>query len=182
MQGVRLLEKRSMLKELDSLIHMKNLMAYNFAYDSSNDTYTFITKNNILYKVYFIQDHTFEPLGYQNLEVLNFTIEKLTDKLEPLDANVSLTIGEIIKDSILNTNRCILFVCDSSDNKELKRFKTFERWFDNSEYNQFFTKINNSETEKTNVFLSVIFTKNHSQKNQLKQGVSQIDMFLNDEK
>lgn len=90
----------------------------------------FTTKNHITYKVKFIEDDTLSYLtnSTEFKQVYQIVIDKTTDAKAPFDSRVFLTIETIIVDFYKDTQKILAFVCDSSDGKQMARFKKFNRW------------------------------------------------------
>jgi hypothetical protein len=71
---------------------------YNFVFDEITNTYNFLTKNDILYRIAFIIDERFTTISGENIpNVFQLIIEKATDIIEPYDPKVSKTIEHIIE-------------------------------------------------------------------------------------
>ncbi|UOB16815.1 hypothetical protein [Abyssalbus ytuae] len=64
---------------------------YNYFFHHDTGTYQFITKNNITYRVAFIEDSTLTTVSTTGMtfdSIYQVVIEKISDELEPLDARV----------------------------------------------------------------------------------------------
>ena len=72
---------------------------YNYNYNEASSTYSFTTKNFIIYRIAFIVDETLNSISNDiTIEnVYQIVIEKVDYKLEPFDCLVSKTIESIIK-------------------------------------------------------------------------------------
>lgn len=117
---------------------------YNYVFDNLTNTYNFVTKNNILYRVAFVVDYTFSIISGEDIQnIFQLVIEKASDDLEPFDAKVSKTIEDIIKRFFQNTENSLVYICSDEDNKAEIRHKIFDRWYKNSEYRKTIIKINN---------------------------------------
>lgn len=74
-------------------------------------TYSFITKNNIIYRVAFVADESLSLLAdtvFNN--IYQIVIERITEALEPLDSKVSKTINAIIVRFFENMELALLYV------------------------------------------------------------------------
>ena len=71
---------------------------YNYAFDSITNTYNFTTKNNIIYRVAFVEDYTFSTISNIEIEnVFQIVVEKASIEKESLDSKVAKTIEKIIE-------------------------------------------------------------------------------------
>ncbi len=117
---------------------------YNYSVELSHYGYNFTTKNNIVYKVTFVVDHTLNSVS-TNFEtfdnVYQIVIEKMTDERAPLDVWVSITIKKIIEEFLLNINNAIIYVCSDDEYKAHIRHKVFNRWYNNSKLDGSILKI-----------------------------------------
>ena len=122
---------------------------YNYSFDDSSETYQFTTKNKIVYRVAFVEDHTLHsisPTEFQFGNIYQIVVEKITDEIEPLDPQVSKTIGLIIHDFFLNLENALIYVCSDDKGKEAQRFSSFNRWYDKSSHKSIITKVDNIVT------------------------------------
>ena len=108
---------------------------YDFIKSDKDFVYLFTTKNAIRYRVAFLDDHTFNTISEtENYNTIyQIVIEKLDKIREPLDAKVSETIIKIVHDFLMNFPFFIIYYCSHEDDKELKRFNSFNRWYDRSQ-------------------------------------------------
>ena len=121
---------------------MPNRYSYTFNEDTS--TYNFTTKNNIEYKVVFIIDETLDSVSENAIEnVYQVIIEKVSDAIEPFDSAVGRTIDNIIKSFYENAQNSLIYICSEDEEKAEIRFNVFDRWYLNSTFNKFVTKIDN---------------------------------------
>lgn len=121
---------------------MPNL--YNRTYNQVTGTYNFTTKNDIEYKVVFIIDETLDSVSENTIEnVYQVIIDKVSDSIEPLDSAVGRTIDDIIKSFFENVENSLIYICSEDQEKAEIRFNVFDRWYLNSTFNEFVTKIDN---------------------------------------
>lgn len=67
------------------------LVPYNYFLNENPQFYYFITKNKIEYRVAFIVDETFSAVsGLDINNIFQIIIEKVSDKIEKLDIQVSI--------------------------------------------------------------------------------------------
>ena len=119
-------------------------MAYSF--QKTNDlfnTYIFETNLKVLYRLKF--KHSPFMLG-DNKKIFSefifeFVIEVFfnpEDKLPAKDDLISVTIHHILLDFFQSKSETIcLYICDSSDGKQLVRRRKFNQWFDYFEKSNF---------------------------------------------
>ena len=64
---------------------------YNYVFDEITNTYNFVTKNQILYRVAFIIDETFSTISGEEISnIFQLVIEKSNEEIEPYDTNCIL--------------------------------------------------------------------------------------------
>jgi hypothetical protein len=92
---------------------------YNYSFEETTNSYIFLTKNKIVYKIIFINDFTFNTITFSEKfnDIYQVVIEKISNKIEPYDFLVSRTISEIILSFFKNNNNSILYVCSDNDQK-----------------------------------------------------------------
>jgi hypothetical protein len=147
------------------------LIPYNYFLNENPQFYYFITKNEIEYRVAFIVDETFSAIsGLDINNIFQIIVEKVTDKREKLDIQVSVTIQSIIIAFFKNSQNSMLYVCDDKDNKSIKRFKVFNRWYSRSGIESTILKKDNvinckSNSQNTIIYSSLLYHKeNRNQK------------------
>lgn len=162
---------------------------YNYLFDPITNTYNFVTKNNILYRVAFIVDETFSTISGEDIpNIFQLIIEKANDELEPFDAKVSKTIENIIERFFQKTENALIYVCSEENDKARARQIIFNRWYNNSEHKETIIKIDNiikfkiSEFEIQRLYTSFMFHKQNANYKKLIQIYNQIEKVLNEEK
>ncbi|WP_134090228.1 DUF6169 family protein [Olivibacter sp. XZL3] len=162
---------------------------YNYVFDNLTNTYNFVTKNNILYRVAFVVDYTFSIISGEDIQnIFQLVIEKASDDLEPFDAKVSKTIEDIIKRFFQNTENSLVYICSDEDNKAGIRHKIFDRWYKNSEYRKTIIKINNILPVKVTgigvqrIYTSFMFHTRNKNVEKLIKTYQQIEKALNESK
>ncbi len=162
---------------------------YNYTFDAITNTYNFITKNCILYRVAFIVDETFSVISNENIpNVFQLVVEKANEEIEPFDSFVSRTIENIIEAFFRNIENSLVYVCSDNDDKALKRFKIFDRWYKNSQYKNSVEKYDNLITVSFNnkkpqlIYTSLLFHKDNANYKKLINIYEQIEQVLNSEK
>lgn len=115
-------------------------------------------------------------------------VEKANDEIEPFDSFVSRTIENIIEAFFRNIENSLVYICSDNDDKALKRFKIFDRWYKNSQYKNsvekydylFTVSFNNKKAQL--IYTSLLFHKDNANYKKLIDIYEQIEQVLNIEK
>lgn len=101
------------------------LLPYKF-YQTKENTYFFDTSQGIKYLISFYTINNFFPdyPGY----VFEFSFSP-ENKRAKNDKRISITIINILKQILEKPENAIVFIYESSDNKQFARQKLFEKWF-----------------------------------------------------
>lgn len=141
---------------------------YNYSFDTLTNTYNFITKNGILYRVAFVVDETFSTISGKAISnVYQIVIDKATDETEPFDKYVSKTVENIIECFFMKIENALIYVCSDDDEKASLRYKVFDRWYQNSQHKENIVKIDNvlsikiDHSETQLLYTSFMFHKNN---------------------
>ncbi len=142
---------------------------YNYFFDDITNTYNFITKNNILYRVAFIVDETFSSISGEDISnIYQIIVEKASEELDSFDIKVSKTIEHIIDKFFQRTENSLIYVCSDEDERAYSRHKIFDRWYKQSEYRDKIVKLDNIFKLKTGdssfqkLYTSFMFHKENS--------------------
>lgn len=158
---------------------------YNYTFNEATSTYNFTTKNNINYKVAFIIDETLNSLSEDTIEnVFQVIIEREGNDIEPFDSTVAKTIDNIIVSFFKNTENSLIYICSQADEKEKIRFNVFNRWYLNSAYREFVTKIDNVINFEVNgetysLYTSLLYHNNNPNIEQVLSVYSKMEEVLN---
>lgn len=162
---------------------------YNYVFDEITNTYNFVTKNEILYRIAFIIDETFSTISGEEISnVFQLIVEKSNDEIEPYDSKVSKTIEHIIERFFQKIENSLIYICSDDNEKAEKRHEIFNRWYKKSKYKEVIIKIDNiisvsiSENEKQKLYTSFMFHKQNSNFEKLLEIYSQLEKVLNEEK
>ncbi|SEC65103.1 hypothetical protein SAMN04489761_3400 [Tenacibaculum sp. MAR_2009_124] len=161
---------------------------YNYLFDNTSKTYQFTTKNDIVYKVAFIEDSTLNSISSSGMEFENMyqiIIDKVTDVVEPLDFKVSLTIDLIISNFFKTIENALIYICSEDNGKETKRYNAFNRWYENSKRKQIITKIDNVlEFDETTsvIYTSLLYHNNNPNIKYILTAFNEIKEVINEEK
>ncbi|WP_369765630.1 DUF6169 family protein [Flavobacterium sp. WC2429] len=167
---------------------MQNL--YNYTFDEITSTYSFTTRNNILYRIAFLVDETLNSISTSEVLIENvyqIVIEKVSDALEPFDNLVSKTIENIICAFFSNVNNSLIYICSDDQEKGKIRFSVFDRWYRNSSFNQFVTKIDtiisfDSEGINYNLYTSFLYHNDNPNIDYIVTTYNNIEKVLNSDK
>lgn len=98
-----------------------------------NNYYKFTTTADATYACYFVSSpEYFEDYKEIANKVFSFNLEILDKKKytpTTIDERISRTVIKIIKDFLESIENAVIYVCDSSDGKELLRKRKFDQWF-----------------------------------------------------
>lgn len=159
---------------------------YNYYFDEATQTYHFITKNGIDYRVAFIVDHTFSAVSGLEIEnVYQIIIDKVNDDLEKFDSQVSATVQTIVDSFFINAQNSMIYVCDDKDNKGEKRFKAFQRWYQNSTFTDHIIKVDNviicnSDNGDYTIYSSLLYHQDNNNKETILEIYETIQVILNE--
>ena len=91
-----------------------------------------------------------------------------------MDRRIAITIAEILRRFFeVNTNAMII-VCDSTDGKELKRRKLFDRWFDHFSDDSILKYDASAPLAEYQLFISLYLNKNNPNKDLLLHAFSKL--------
>jgi Family of unknown function (DUF6169) len=145
---------------------------YKVTFNEATFIYSFVTKNKILYEVVFYDSLSyFKGTTHENqiANVFSLTIFKKSDVREPFDNEVKNTIDCILQHFFIDTEKSLLYLCDTSDKKEYKRFVKFNKWHLESKYNENVTKIDDAIIDNDGLvyYSTLIFHNSNPFKKQL---------------
>ncbi len=109
--------------------------SYTFQFlGGQNNTYVFDTDFDITYEIKFVPSgYIWEPstpfFKDNTYEFIIAILENNTGKNPPLDKKLPDTIALIFKDFFTDKRNLVVYICDSSDNKQAIRFRKFNTWF-----------------------------------------------------
>lgn len=104
--------------------------------NENDETYTFVTESGVEYSIGFMPDDLL-----QSDESYEFVIANLNDKKSPRDKKVKDTVVTIVEEFFNSNSATILYLCSTSDGKQLTRGRLFKNWFDSYEYSNRFTMV-----------------------------------------
>jgi hypothetical protein len=157
-------------------------MSYNFFFDGGiNNSYFFETKEGVIYQIIF--KPTPYLFGDENTKFSDLIFEfslfiefNPSDKLPTTDFKIGQTTAEIFNDFYIKKGNSItIYICDSSDNKQLIRKRKFDIWF--SKYNDIrFFKIDKTliDNNKKRFPISLILLDSNPYRNEIMDSFTSI--------
>lgn len=137
------------------------------------NSYIFETNSKIIYEIQFkATPYLFDASHEYAKFTFEFVIAVLYNPLQgrpPLDANTSRTIAKIFEDFYKRfSNIVTIYICESSDNKQMVRHRKFNIWFEEFHENMFL-KIDTvfTDTQGTRVPSSLIIKKDNPFRTQI---------------
>ena len=147
-----------------------SLSPYDINEEESLD-YTFINRDGIKYHASF---YSVEPLYPQFKNTYSFSIEPEDNKAHPIDRRISVTIAEILRRFFSININAMIMVCDSTDGKEFKRRKLFDRWFEHFSDNTILKYDASAPLDEYQLFISLYMNRNNPNKESLLQAFSKL--------
>ncbi len=100
-------------------------------------------------------------------------IEKPMSGRLPADPRTAPTILTIFEEFYLPNRHALIFICDSSDNRERERFRKFGLWFEQRARTRDLAKIDRIIYDgDTVIMLALIISRLHPQRNRI------VDVFM----
>lgn len=119
--------------------------------------YVFDTAHGLRYEVRFFEE---QPIG--GCETWQFSFAKANSEPAAEDPYVRFTLFAIIDEFFLENENVLLYVCDTSDNREAARNRLFIRWFKQSAQPDRFTIRSASTTIEGQGFYAAIIVENRN--------------------
>jgi hypothetical protein len=145
---------------------------YEYLFAGGQENSFFFKKDNeIVYEVKF-KDTSYLFTNYSNISFEAFELgiivsENFTEQKPPLDSRIPVTIAAIFYDFIgRNNEQVVIYICDSSDDKQAIRHRKFTQWFESFKGNDF-VKINAPITDnRTVVYYTSLIIHRYNPKRQ----------------
>jgi hypothetical protein len=152
-----------------------------------NNSFFFTTVNNLVYEIKFKPTFYLFPVEYpfseRTYEFIIALVENPNPTSPPLDPLVYSTISKIFHEFFgKHDYNVAVYVCDSSDSRQIARMRKFDDWFYKSPLNGKYTKTNYAliDSKGVNFPISVILNINnpyvldiHSEFHKVMKGYSQ---------
>lgn len=161
------------MKEL-SIKSINEKAAYTVYTTTSKQDFSFLTEQGIQYAISFMEE--FEIGGCMSYQ---FCINNHNKKHGSYDSKVQTTILCIIEEFFAKNSNILLYICDTSDNKEAARNRLFLRWF--REYaipNEYTICTANSQVEGEYYYTAIIIENKNPLKEQIIADFSKISSTL----
>ena len=123
------------MEKLD-LCKINSCAPYAVKEDSQEGSYTFIADSGAEFSIGFMPDDLM-----QSDESYEFIIGNLNGVKSPRDQKVKATVVAIVEEFFNANKATMLFLCSTSDGKQLMRGRLFKNWFDTYEYRNRFTMV-----------------------------------------
>lgn len=91
---------------------------------TGDDSFLFETKHGVVYSVGFLQDISFYGEG-----VYQFYLINMSGRTIRTDENISETVRVIIEEFFSHKEAVMLYICDTSDGRQIYRDRLFRIWF-----------------------------------------------------
>lgn len=137
------------------LDHINKIAPYEVKVEGKQ--YVFETIHGLRYEVRFFEE---QPIG--GCETWQFSFAKANSESAPEDPYVRFTLFAIIDEFFLENEDVLLYVCDTSDNRETARNRLFIRWFKQSAQPNRFTIRSASTTIEGQGFYAAIIVENRN--------------------
>lgn len=117
--------------------------------------FSFITDAGVQYSVHFT-----EEFAIGGCDTYQFMFSKLTKDHVAFDNHIKQTLIVIIEEFFRHNHDVLLYICDTSDNKEAFRNRLFARWFRQfAEKSSFEFRSANSVIEGQGFYAAIIVEK-----------------------
>ena len=124
--------------------------------------YVFTTDKGISYSISFSEEYEIGGcMSYQ------FSIDNIEKNHRPYDKKIKDTIIAIIEDFFIENQDVLLYICDTSDNREAARNRLFLRWFEQCSTGRFTICTANSKVESTDFYMAIIVANNNPKKDSI---------------
>ena len=123
------------MKKLD-LVKINSCAPYAVKEDTQEGAYTFIADSGAEFSIGFMPDDLI-----QSDESYEFIIGNLNGVKSPRDKNVKATVIAIVEEFFNANKATMLFLCSTSDGKQLMRGRLFKNRFDTFKYRNRFTMV-----------------------------------------
>lgn len=155
-----------MLKEL------KLPCLYKVTLDTKTSIYSFITFNNVEYDIVFIDATGYytNTSCYNNINyVYSLYVISKNEAKPPKDIETQKTIDSILQHFFKDPEKSLLYECETKDKRELSRYRTFNKWYSQSEISVNLIKIDKPVIDNFGIthYTSLIYHKDNSYRDSL---------------
>ena len=128
-----------------------------------DNIFMFETKQNIIYNVGFVPDTSFMDKGLYQFFIINASGRSIR-----ADKDVFETVRVIIEEFFTQKEPVMLYICDTTDKRQVYRDRLFRIWFHAYILNDAYTMYNEQMTlDNVRYFSSIILRKDHPLHNQV---------------
>ena len=120
--------------------------AYHVELNEQDGFFQFFTDSGVHYSVGFIEDDVLLSKEFYQLIIAN-----LNNRKSMRDRKVRDTIVAIIDEFFNCNNSTLLYICETSDNKQRMRSRLFEYWFSTYNLKSQFTTLSSSIADREGV-------------------------------
>ena len=99
---------------------------YKVVCEADSLIYSFQTDSGQQYVAYFLRMDSYVT-SFQN--VYAFNLEQINNSTHPVDPRIAATVAELFGRFFENVENGIIYICDTTDGRELARDYLFDRWF-----------------------------------------------------
>ena len=108
------------------------------------------------------------------VDTYSFSIEPEDKRSHPMDRRIAITIAEILKRFFAVNTNAMIMVCDSTDGKEFKRRKLFDRWFEHFSDDSILKYDASAPLSEYQLFISLYISKNNPNREKLLYAFSKL--------
>lgn len=128
------------------------------------NSFVFTTQYGVIFNVGFADDYMFLEKGAYQLFVSN-----ANKKASPKDPLVKETIAVIVREFFSQEPAVILYICDTSDDRQRARDRLFSYWFEEYAEKEEYTMLHESiDIDNIVYYGSLLMRKNHPLHNDIK--------------
>lgn len=114
--------------------------------------FVFQTRGKVIYGVAFLEDN---PIG--GCDTYQLTISNKNDRHGTFDPDVKDTILAIIEELFNDNSNVLIYICDTSDEREAVRNRLFLKWFEEyADKRRFYFRTAQAQIEDEGFFAAVI--------------------------
>lgn len=145
-----------------SLSRINSKAPYKVNISKNECFYIFTTDKGIIYSISFSEEYEIGGcMSYQ------FSIDNIGKSHGSYDGKIKSTIIAIIEDFFVENQDVLLYICDTSDNREAARNRLFLRWFEQYSPGKFTICTANSKVEDTDFYMAIIIANDNPQKDSI---------------
>ena len=145
-----------------SLARINSKAPYKVMLSKNECFYVFTTDKGIRYVISFSEEYEIGGcMSYQ------FSIDNIEKSHGSYDKKIKDTIIAIIEDFFIENQDVLLYICDTSDNREAARNRLFLRWFAQYSPDRFTICTANSKVEDTEFYMAIIVANNNPKKDSI---------------